>query len=48
MEIISCVGGTLPHAVRSVHGTVAFHDLQLPQDTQENNQIFKINVEETV
>jgi hypothetical protein len=48
--MISCVGGTLPHAVRSlvkykvptVEREVAFHNLQIPQATRDNKEIVKI------
>jgi len=52
----SCVGGTLPHAVRSLvkykvpalARKVVFHDLQNPQATRDNNKIFKNIVQETL
>lgn len=54
--MISCVGGSLPHAVRSlvkykvptIERKVAFHDLQVPQATRDNNKILKNNVQETL
>jgi len=49
MEMISCVGGTLPHAVRSlvkykvptVESKVGIQDLQITQTTRDNNKLFK-------